>query len=87
MDKLEVKLQGRKRGAYRQLAYYAYMALKTTDDERREYQKKFGIALCILDGLGLLDDGEFILLQDRRYSDLESCFHYVNNKAGNWYEI
>lgn len=87
MDKLEVKLQGRRRSAYRQLSYYAYMALKNTEDERREYQSKFGIALCVLDGTDLLDDGDFILLQDMRYSDLESCFHYVNNKTGNWYEI
>lgn len=87
MDKLESKLQGRKRNAYGQLAYYAYNSLKTAEDERREYQKKFGIALCVLDGIGLLDNGDFLSLQDMRYSDLESCFRYVNNKAGKWYEL
>lgn len=81
------KLEGRKRKAYGQLTYYAYRALKTTGEERREYQKNIGISLCVLDGTGLLDDGDFLLLQDMRYSDLEHCFRYVNNKAGNWYEI
>ena len=84
MDKLEV----RKREGYGQLAYYAYRAIKVeTEDDRWEYQKKIGIALCVLDGISLLDKGDFILLQDMRYSDLESCFAYVNKKAGGWYEL
>lgn len=84
MNKLEV----RRRDAYGQLAYYSYMAIKVgTEEERCEYQKKIGIALCVLDGTGLLDKDDFILLQDRRYSDLESCFTYVNKKAGNWYAL
>lgn len=84
MDKLEV----RKREGYGQLAYYAYRAIKVeTEDERREYQKKIGIALCVLDGISLLDKGDFVLLQDMRYSDLEGCFEYVNKKAGGWYEL
>lgn len=82
------KLEDRKREGYGQIAYYAYRAIKVeTEDERREYQKKIGIALCVLDGIELLDKGDFILLQDRRYSDLESCFAYVNKKAGGWYEL
>ena len=82
------KLEDRKRKGYGQLAYYAYRAIKVeTEDERREYQKKIGIALCVLDGTGLLDKDDFILLQDMRYSDLESCFEYVNKKAGYWYEL
>lgn len=84
MNELEV----RKREGYEQIAYYAYRAIKVeTKDERWEYQKKIGIALCVLDGIGLLDKDDFILLQDMRYSDLESCFEYVNKKSGNWYEL
>lgn len=83
MNELEVM----RREAYGQLAYYAYMAIKVGREVRREYQYKIGIALCVLDGTGLLDKGDFILLQDMRYSDLERCFIYVNKKAGNWYEI
>lgn len=84
MKELEVM----RREGYGQLAYYAYMAIKVeTEDERKEYQKKIGIALCVLDGISLLDKGDFILLQDMRYSDLESCFAYVNKKAGGWYEL
>lgn len=84
MKELEVM----RREAYGQLAYYAYRAIKVeSKDDRREYQKKIGIALCVLDGIGLLDKDDFILLQDMRYSDLESCFKYVNNKAGGWYEL
>ena len=82
------KLEDRKRKGYGQLAYYAYRAIKVeSEDERREYQKKIGIALCILDGTGLLDKDDFILLQDMRYSDLQNCFDYVNKKAGNWYTL
>lgn len=78
----------RRRNGYGQLAYYAYRAIKVASrDDRREYQKKIGIALCVLDSVGLLDEGDFLLLQDRRYSDTESCFEYVNNKAGKWYEL
>ena len=82
------KLEAMRREGYGQLAYYAYRAIKVeTEDERREYQKKIGIALCVLDGISLLDKGDFILLQDMRYSDLENCFDYVNKKAGGWYEL
>lgn len=84
MDKLEVM----RSSAYGQLALYAYRAIKDkTEDGRRDYQKKIGTALCVLDGIGLLDKNDFILLQDMRYSDLESCFAYVNKKAGGWYEL
>ena len=80
------KLEDRKRKGYGQLAYYAYRAIKVESvEERQEYQKKIGIALCVLDGTGLLDKDDFILLQDMRYSDLDNCFDYVNKKAGNWY--
>ena len=84
MEKLEVM----KSSGYGQLAYYAYRAIKVESvEERRDYQKKIGTALCVLDGVGLLDKGDFILLQDMRYSDLEGCFEYVNKKAGGWYEL
>ena len=84
MTKLEeIKLAG-----YGQLAFYAHSALKSTSSERRdEYVRKIGVALCVLNGVGLIDDEEFIMLQDMRYSDLESCFEYVNDKSGGWYEI
>lgn len=82
MDTLEV----RRKEAYGQLAYYAYRAIKA-GDERRQYQNKIGIALCVLDGTGLLDKGDFLLLEDMRYSDIEGCFDYVNTKAGSWYAL
>lgn len=84
MNKLEV----RRRDAYGQIAYYAYTAIKArTAEERCEYQSKIGIALCVLDGIGLLDRDDFLLLQDMRYSDLLRCFEYVNNKAGGCYQL
>lgn len=82
------QLEDRRRDGYRQLAYYAFAALKVESEySRREYQKKIGVGLCVLDGMDLLDAGDFILLQDLRYSDLECFFTYVNKKAGNCYEI
>ena len=82
------KLEDRKMKGYGQIAYYAYRAIKDESvEERREYQKKIGIALCVLDGTGLLDKDDFILLQDMRYSELEGCCVYANKKAGNWFTL
>lgn len=81
------KLEELKVLAYEQLAFYAYLAIKSVSTEdKADYQKKFGVALCVLEGVGLLDGTDFIILQDMRYSDLERCFKIVNKKAGNFYE-
>lgn len=82
------RLEEMKTLAYEQLAFYAYSAIKSVSSEDKAvYQKKFGVALCVLEGVGLLDDDDFIALQNRRYSDLRQCFKIVNEKGGEVYDL
>ena len=82
-----MKLEECRRLGYGQLAYYAMQAIKSEGRLRYEYLSNFGAALCTLSTIRVLDEDDFMLLIELRYKDLTACFNYVNDKAGNWYEI